>query len=145
MQYQAGAKRPNYILPKGEYPAQIVEADVKTSKAGNPMLVLELEVYDGERKKYVKDYIVSGGEYAQDWKIGHLVKACGLSDDGNVDPANLIQRNVRVKIKVKPARGDYQEDNAVEDYIVQDVTAVAVEPTRTAPASTVSTADEPPF
>ncbi len=120
MQYQAGAKRPNFTLPKGEYSAKVYEAEEKLSKAGNPMLVLGLEVYDGEKTKLVKDYIVTGGgEHSQDWKIGHLMKACGLEDAGNIECASLVDRYVRVKLKIKPAKDGYQEDNAVDDYLVK--------------------------
>lgn len=127
MQYQAGAKRPNYVLPKGEYPARIIKAEEKTSKVkpdgsgGNPMLALELEVYDNDKKKLIRDYIVLGGEFSADWKIGHLVKSCGLPADGSLDANALVERFVRVKVKIKPAKGEYEEDNAIDDYIEPQV------------------------
>lgn len=117
MKYNADAKRPNFLLPKGEYPGKIVEAEEKTSKAGNPMLVVHLEIYNGEQTKFVKDYIVTGGEHPQDWKLVHLAKSCGMAVDGNVDPATLVDRYIRCKIKIKPAKGQYPEDNAIDDYL----------------------------
>ncbi len=136
MQYQAGAKRPNYLLPKGEYSAKILEAEEKTSKVkpdgggGNPMLVLKLEVYNEDHTKFVNDYIVTGGAHPQDWKIGHLIAACGLPDSGSISPADIVERYVRVKVKVKPAKGDYQEDNAIDDYLEKQAGDVTQAETR---------------
>lgn len=156
MQYQAGAKRPNYVLPKGEYPARILKAEEKTSKikpdgsGGNPMLVVELEVYDDDRTKRIRDYIVIGGQYSADWKIGHLAAACGLSADGNLEPSAIVERLVRVKLRIKKASGNYQEDNEVDDYIAQqagDGTTAAtasVAARKAAPPSSTGD-DEPPF
>ncbi len=130
MQYQAGAKRPNFLLPKGEYSAKIVEAEEKHSKAGNPMLVVKMEVYNEDRHKFVTDYIVTGGENPQDWKMGHLVAACGLPDGGTLNCSDIIDRYVRVKVKVKPAKGDYQEDNAIDDYLEKQAGDVTQAETR---------------
>lgn len=150
MQYAAGAKRPNFIIPKGEYPARIVSAEEKTSKAGNPMLVLELDVYDGDKTKKITDYIVLGGEYSADWKISHLLQSAGIADDGNLDPALLCERNIRVKVKIRPAKGEYDEQNVVDDYVkpeAGDVAAIGA----AASAPQVPSArphldgDEPPF
>lgn len=147
MHYQSGAKRPNLILPKGEYPARITNAEEQTSKAGNPMLVVSLDVFDGDRTKMVRDYIVTGGEYPADWKIGHLVRSAGLDDDGDLDPAMLIERPVRVKLKVKPAKGDYQEDNAVDDYLEKPADEAAAPPksATAVPKAAASDDQEPPF
>ena len=125
MKYNPEAKRPNYVLPKGEYPAKIMEAEEKTSKAGNPMLQINLEIFDGERSKFVRDYIVLGGEHSQDWKMGHLAKACGMAADGEIVAMNLVERYVRVKVKVKPAKDQYPEDNAVDDYLVAQAADVS--------------------
>jgi hypothetical protein len=118
MKFNPEAKRPNFLLPKGTYPAQIEGAEEKTSKAGNPMLVVELRVFNGESSKLITDYIVTGGEYSMDWKIAHLMRSVG--DDpaiGEVDAATLAGRNCTVKVRIKPAKGDYPEDNAIDDYL----------------------------
>lgn len=148
MQYQAGAKRPNFTLPKGEYSAKIIEAEEKTSKAGNPMLVIKLEVYNEDRTKFITDYIVTGGENPQDWKVGHLVAACGLPDSGALNCADAIDRYVRVKVKIKPAKGDYQEDNAIDDYLMKQAgDSTQAEASKTARPVAVGSVDpnEPPF
>lgn len=150
MQYNAEAKRPNFLFPKGEYPAQIIEAEEKMSKAGNPMLVVKLEAYHGDAHKFITDYIVLGGEHSQDWKIGHLAVACSLPKNGELRPEQIIGRLVRVKVKVKPAKDAYPEDNAIDDYlsvVAGDVTQA--EEDKAAPLkpvySAIDDADAPPF
>lgn len=149
MQYNTEAKRPNFLFPKGEYPAQVIEAEEKTSRAGNPMLVVRLEAYHGDAHKFITDYIVLGGEHSQDWKLGHLAVACSLPKNGELRPEQIIGRLVRVKVKVKPAKDAYPEDNAIDDYlsvVAGDVTQVEEEraaPIRPALASLAN--DEPPF
>lgn len=118
MQYNPEAKKPSYVLPPGEYPAQVLSAEEKKSKAGNPMLVVKLNVWNtatgGEQK--ITDYMIQGGEYSADWKIRHLVASSGLAVSGDLNPSELVGRNLKVKLKIKPAKGDYQESNAVSDY-----------------------------
>lgn len=150
MQYAAGAKRPNFIIPKGEYPARITAVEEKTSKAGNPMLVVDLEVYDNDKTKGIRDYIVLGGEYSADWKLSHLAQAAGLPDDGNLDVATLCERNLRVKVKIKPAKGEYDESNVIDDYVkpvAGDVAAIgaAANAPQVPGARPQLDGDEPPF
>lgn len=147
MKYNPEAKRPNYVLPKGEYAAKITEAEEKVSKAGNPMLVINLEVYDGERSKFLRDYIVIGGEHSQDWKLGHLAKSCGLAVDGEIIPSAIVERYVRVKVKVKPANDKYPEDNAVDDYTVAQAadTPTTSEPKGATKPAFSATDDSVPF
>jgi hypothetical protein len=119
MQYNREAKRPSFILPPGDYPAQIVNAEEKQSKKGNPMLVVKLNVFNtatgGETK--ITDYMVQGGEYSADWRIKELVEASGIEVSGDLNPYELNGRNLKVRLKIKPPKGDFGESNAVVSYM----------------------------
>ena len=148
MQYNPNAKRPSNLLPAGIYSASVEEATETTSKAGNPMVKLNLCVYVGaEGRRYIKDYIVTGGEHPQDWKLRHLVEACNLPPNGEVNVADFIGRTVSVKVKIKPARGQFEESNAIDDYkrIVPDgePQRLAAERTPAPPAAPVDDAEIP--
>lgn len=119
MQYNPEAKRPSFILPPGDYPAQIIIAEEKQSKKGNPMLVVKLKVFNtatgGETK--IIDYMLQGGEYGADWRIKELVEASGIEVSGDLNPYELNGRNLKVRLKIKPAKGDFSESNAVVSYM----------------------------
>jgi hypothetical protein len=119
MRYNTEAQRPSFVLPPGEYPAMVESAEEKTSKAGNPMLVVELNVYkiDGNTVT-VKDYMITGGQYSADWKIKNLCKSAGIEVTGTLNASDLVGRGLRVKLGIKPAEGKYSEQNKVNDYLV---------------------------
>lgn len=119
MKYNPTAKKPSFAFPPGEYPAEVVKAEETTSKKGNPMLVVELRVHDPATGKSIKvtDYIVTGGMYSGEWKIANLCASCGLTNDGELNPAELAGLFTKVKLKIKPADGQYEEGNNVVDYL----------------------------
>lgn len=118
--YDKDAKRPSFIIPAGEYPGQVISAEEKTSKAGNPMLVVDVEVYATDGKsKIITDYIVLGGEYPKDWKLKHLAESAGIPVTGSLSAEEVVQRGVRVKVKINPPKNGYGEENAIADYIVK--------------------------
>jgi|LakMenE18May11ns_1017448.scaffolds.fasta_scaffold9766686_1 hypothetical protein len=118
MQYNPDAKKPSTVLPAGEYPAQIVHAEEKNSKAGNPMLVVKMAVWNTvtANEYRLTDYIIQGGQYSADWKIKNLARAAGLEVSGDLDPMELIGKNVKVKLRVKPPKDNFPESNGVSDY-----------------------------
>jgi hypothetical protein len=125
MKYNPDAKRPSFNLPPGEYPAEIIKAEETTSKAGNPMLVVELKAFDVAtgRPRVIKDYIVLGGEYSADWKIKNLCQSTGVGVSGDLVPAELNGLACKVKVKIKPATGQYEESNTIADYLEHDAEA----------------------
>jgi hypothetical protein len=143
MQFNPEAKRPNFLLPKGTYNASIEGAEEKVSKKGNPMLVVDLRVYNGEHSKLITDYIVTGGEHAMDWKLAHLVSSTGGDPStGSIDPATLIGCPCVVKVRIQPPKGDFAEDNKIDDYLTVEEDAPA-KPIRAATAAV--TDDSAPF
>lgn len=119
MRYDTEAKKPSFVLSPGEYPAMIESAEEKTSKAGNPMLVVDMNVYKNDGTTVsVKDYMITGGAYSADWKIKHLCQSAKLEVTGSLDCADLIGRGLRVKLGVRPAEGKFNEQNKVLDYLI---------------------------
>ncbi len=143
MRYDTEAKKPSFVLSPGEYPAMIEAAEEKTSKAGNPMLVVELIVYkqDGS-STIIRDYMVTGGQYSADWKIKHLCQSAGLEVTGSLECSHIIGRGVRVKLGIKPAEGKYDEQNKVLDYLVSENDEGKQEKQKKIEAQS---SDEPPF
>lgn len=117
MRYDPSVSKPAYTISPGTYPATVIKAEEKNSKAGNPMMVVELEVFTPEGKsKFIKDYIVTGGEYPNDWRLKNLAKAVGLEENGEINADDLQGKSMSAKIGFKPARGDFAESNDVKDY-----------------------------
>lgn len=125
MDYNPNAKKTYFNLPPGEYPAEIVKAEEKTSTKGNPMLVVEVKAFEVStgRSRIIRDYIVVGGQYSQEWKIRNLCESCGIGNSGSLDPAQLQGLACKVRVKVKPAEGKYEESNTVADYLECDQAA----------------------
>jgi hypothetical protein len=68
------------ILPKGEYPFEIADANEQKSKAGNDMLVLEVDcITESGARRRVTDYIVPGTIWA-DKKLHDLMWSVGLGE-----------------------------------------------------------------
>lgn len=117
----------------GDYDFIIAAAEETMSKAGNDMLKLTLHVFSRENeKRVVFDYILSSEAGA--WKARHMMEAIGMVrqyDQGDIDPVAIQGRPGRLKLRVKPADGQYSAQNAVVDYLL---TALA-SPVNTAPSA----------
>ena len=105
------------LMPKGEYDAEILSAEeTKSKSSGKPMFKVKLGVYDaGGRQQWVFDYIV-----CDTYKLPNIAKACGLFDRyeaGELSAEELQGRDVRVKIGIEPASGDFPAKNKVTDYV----------------------------
>lgn len=127
------------LMRDGEYDAVIDRAEERMSASGNPMMQLDLTVYDAEgRPHQIKDYLVF--TKAMMWKVIHCAESCGLMQEYTDKKfcAELLQdKTVRViistqeggiipedKLKGKPIGSRYSDKNAVKDYIKQSEKAV---------------------
>jgi hypothetical protein len=117
MRYDTTVSKPVYLIDPGIYPATVNKAEEKTTRAGDPMMFIELEVFlPSGKSKFVKDYIVTGGEYPSDWKLKSLAVAVGLEVNGEIMAQDLMGKSMNAKIGKKPAKGDFPESNDVKDY-----------------------------
>lgn len=99
--------------------AEVVKAEEKTSKAGNPMIAITLKVYHGANSVFVNDWLVAGGQ-----KLLNFCDLAGLGDaymKGDVTADLVNGRSVTVKVGVEDSQGDYPAKNKVVDYVAPKV------------------------
>jgi hypothetical protein len=106
------------LWPAGEYDFEIVQATEKNSKAGNPMFELKLQMFNGEKSRFLTDYIVCTMEF----KLRHFFESIGRIkdyDSGNVDAGRLQGAAGRLVIKHEPAKDNFPAKMVVKDYCKQ--------------------------
>lgn len=116
------------LLPAGQYGFTINRAEEKISSKGNPMIALELEVYDVEGKSHgIKDWIMEAVPY----KLRHFAYAVGLGnryEAGDLNAQELQGLSGECIIKVEPAEGNYSAKNSVKDYVKRVATGAPEKP-----------------
>ena len=122
---EAEARRANYKpWPNGKYEFEIVSAVEGVSKAGNPMIALDMTVFDGVgATKGVKDWIVN----TQHDKLLSLFDAVGLGqkyESGSVETHELegCSGKLALKVVVDEYNGEKRQKNAVSYYVKREVT-----------------------
>ena len=83
------------------------------------MDVLQLAVYSGDRKYFITDRFTYGNEYAEK-NFKAMLISIGKPDllsTGKVNPSDLNGECGRVKIKIKPAEGNYEAQSVVALYL----------------------------
>ena len=139
------------LLPAGEYPFAVQVAQEKASKVkpdgtgGNPMIALQLEVYDAEGKGHkVNDYLMESVAY----KLRHFAYAVGLGqryESGELAAEEMQGLSGRCVLRTEPAKGEFNARNSVKDYCKPETGAAQVPTRPAAPAASAAPADEPPF
>lgn len=137
----------------GDYDFEVHEASEEQSSTGNDMIKLTLWVFNDEgNKRTVFDYLVNS-EKSQ-FKIRHFAAAIGRVADyerGELDVNDIVEKTGRLKLRIKPASGDYPANNSVGDYIpigdLPEQPARAVRPAtaRPTPAATTGAARPTPI
>ncbi len=69
------------VIPPGTYPCRVLTATVGPSKAGNPMVILELEVDVNGVLKNKTDWLVISGKGA--YKFENFLRAAGFEEQAN--------------------------------------------------------------
>lgn len=86
-------------LPAGEYDVSIQKVELKDSKSGNKMLVIDFKpVADDFRRYMVRDYFTLGLQVAME-RLKSLSHAAGLGD--KLDADKLQGQQVKIKTKVE--------------------------------------------
>lgn len=107
------------LLPAGEYPFEISQAEETVSKAGNEMIKLLVRVFreDGTFV-LVNDYLLEAIAY----KLLHICKATGLENAynaGELKAEDFVGKTGMLKLKIrKDETGNYPDQNNIADYIV---------------------------
>ncbi len=104
------------LLDPGDYSLVVIEAENKTSKAGNDMIELVLE-YQGEPRCRIWDYLLSTTNTM--YKLRHFCEAAGFMDkyeDGSLVAADCIGAMVVGCVKIAKGKGEYSDKNSIADY-----------------------------
>ncbi len=130
------------LLDAGSYDFEVLSAEEKLSKKGNPMIVVKLLVFAGERRREVTDYLMESMAF----KLRHFAFAVGLGkeyESGDLNAENFRGRSGKVVLAVEEQVG-YSPKNVVRDYEVaegmKEAATAAAKPRAAAPVD-----DEPPF
>lgn len=109
-------------LRPGDYDFSIYQAEDTKSAKGDDMLKITLHILLGEgRHRTVFDYILGTDNWA--WKARHLAESIDMVsqyEQGELDPDFLEGRAGRLKLKIKPASGQFGAGNQVVDYIPRE-------------------------
>jgi len=108
-------------LPEGWYDVKITDADVKTTKSGTGKYIkLAYQIigadYSG-RLVFDMITIINDNEKAVEIgkrNLGSLMGAIGVNEVSDTD--QLIGHDLQIKVKIKPAEGEYPEGNNVTSY-----------------------------
>lgn len=127
-------------LPAGEYDVAIVASERKpNSKGTGSYLKLELQVLTGQfqnRKLWQNLNIDNPSEEARKIARGELSAICRAVNVMNPkDSAELHNKPFKVKVTIRPAKGDYDASNRV--------TPIDTKRTAASPASTAPVASQP--
>ena len=105
------------VFPKGEYDFEVIKAIDEISKAGNPMIKLEIDIFAPDScKSRVFDYLLESIAY----KLKHFCEAVKLHNEyetGNITADMCSGRSGRCVISIKHDKtGEYPDKNEVRDY-----------------------------
>lgn len=112
-------------IEPGTYQAEITGVEPKTSKAGNPMIVVDFQVEVGETKRPRKAYLVIQGEGA--YNFDQLLRACGfeqLADqykDKSVSPKPSFDTDEligqRLQVVIEPNLYNNEMRDQIKSYL----------------------------
>ncbi|MDE2104453.1 MAG: hypothetical protein KGL39_44875 [Patescibacteria group bacterium] len=132
------------LFPPGDYDFEVYDASEEESSAGNEMIKLTLHVFNSEgSRRTVFDYLVSAPNSA--FKIRHFAEATrtvSQYERGALMASELVQRTGRCKLRIKKGTGNYQDQNAVADYIKPNGDAPAPTSARSRSTDKTSSIDD---
>lgn len=124
------------LVKEGIYTFEVISAVRKTSKSGNPMAELQLNIWDDDGKTHlIYDYLVFSQIPMNIRKVKHFCEAVGLADryekgelpeelTGYSGKAAIVTRTGQEippeRLAGRPALSKYPDKNAVDDYIKSD-------------------------
>lgn len=129
-------------LPPGGYVCKIVNAEIAYSKAGKPMLILYLEIFEGEFKGYFADATKRTKAFNPNrrWDSGGIFRQNIFNKDDNISPffkylfMTFIRENPNVKVSFDNFEADCFQDKllgfvfAEEEYEYEGRKSVRVVP-----------------
>ena len=109
------------VLPAGFYPLMITESEMKATSTGGQMLVLTLEIIEGQfkgRKIWERLNLVNNNEQAVQIAQRSLSAICHAVKEFQVqDSSQLHHKPLIAKVKVNPAANGYDASNGVAGWL----------------------------
>jgi len=118
------------LREEGKYPFTVTSAVDKVSKNNNPMIVVELDVFDTNGNAFsITDYIMASMAF----KLRHFAFCVGLGADyeaGILHPESMAGKSGTLKLGIQAGKDGYPPKNVVKDYD-KDVIQSVVKPAMT--------------
>lgn len=113
------------LIADGEYVYSVIGAVDQTSKSGNAMTKLSVQIFDneGEPATRIWDYLVDTDATA--YKVRHFADSAGLLGEyeaGDLPAELMIGATGRCKVGTQPAQNGYPAKNVIKDYVKRVVT-----------------------
>jgi hypothetical protein len=116
------------LVEEGIYDFEVLKSERQTSKSGNPMAKLQLNVWDKSgRISFVFDYLVFSSVKFCTRKVKHFCDSVGIADDylkGTIrEELEGLSGKVSIGIQESmpnPTGGYYPSKNVVIDYVTKD-------------------------
>lgn len=106
------------LLPDGWYPFRIIEAEQKTSKAGNEMMVINVQAFRGAGSRFIKDFLMDNEFSAR--KLRNLANTCNILDKyeaGGFETHDLENKEGYARIGVEKSKdAKFPAQNRIWDY-----------------------------
>lgn len=109
------------LIEPGVYRFQVNKASLRTSKNGNPMMAVEISVWDDSRTYNIFDYLVNIPSMT--WKIRHFADSLNLGkeyDNDTLEPEMCVGLYGMADINIQPAKDGYAAKNIVVDYVLNE-------------------------
>ena len=107
------------IIEPGIYDFEVLDAQEKISKSGNPMIEMQIKVWDLHGKeKTITDYMVSTPKML--YKVKHFCDSVGLTqkyESGSFAPYDCIGKTGKLNLTIQKSN-DYPDKNSIKDYVV---------------------------
>jgi len=109
------------VLEQVSFGSKTIRTEDATSKKGNEMIVLVLNVFHGNQTKTIVDYLTSGNP-RMEFKLRHAMSACGVDGADGVSAKDFIGKSGKVKIGIQKSEdAQYADKNTAQDYIEKGV------------------------
>jgi hypothetical protein len=124
-------KDEDFMLAVGDANYTVLKATQKESKSGNPMIELQLQVWDKNGKEgVIYDYLLNIP--SMEHKIKHFCESCGLEDkynQGCFEDSDCEGKSGKLILFIqKDKHGVHPDKAAVKDYLKVDASNAAKVP-----------------
>ena len=139
------------VLEDGIYDFEVLKSERKTSKSGNPMAELKIQVWENSTGKInsLFDYLVFSDVPYTRRKIKHFCSAVGLQEQYSNSslPEDLSGLCGKLELgtqdgQPKPTGGTYPRKNVVVDYVAAEQAAVKASQTERVTRTTKELLDQ---